>query len=308
MASPATTASPARAGTGLSEARLGLLLVAPAIFLMLVVAAYPVLSALWLSLHQFNVKVPADNRFVGLDNYVRVLAAPHFHTALVTTVTFTVVSVAIEFVLGMALALVMNQALGRLTGIVRVAVLVPWATITVVTALAWKWIFTPSLTLGWLKGLYGFFAEDACVLCGHYSSLLAMVFADVWKTAPFIALLLLAGLQSIDGEMYEAADVDGATPWTKFLRITLPCLKPAILVALLFRTLDAFRMFDLAYVMTGGANDTETVSMLAYNRLIKTLDMGLGSAMSVLIFIMVLAIAFVFTRVLGADLKNEGGR
>jgi multiple sugar transport system permease protein len=139
------------------------------------------------------------------------------------------------------------------------------------------------------------------MLCGKWTSIMAMVFADMWKTAPFIALLLLAGLQSIDGEMYEAADVDGASAMTKFLQITLPALKPAILVALLFRSLDSLRMFDLAYVMTGGSNDTGTVSMVAYDFLIKRLDMGVGSAMSVLVFAMVLIVALIFVKVLGAS-------
>jgi multiple sugar transport system permease protein len=299
-ARPAPGVAPASPTGGLSEHRLGLLMVVPAIALMIIVAAYPVLNALWLSLHRYNVKVPSDTGFVGLSNYARVLASGHWWEAVGTTMTFTVVSVAIEFSLGLAMALVMNKAFGSWTGVIRVAVLVPWATITVVTALAWKWIFTPDLTLGPLRAFLGIFVQDSCMLCGHWSALMAMVFADVWKTAPFMALLLLAGLQSIDGEMYEAADVDGASNWTKFLQITLPCLKPAILVALLFRTLDAFRMFDLAYLMTGGANKTETVSMLAYDHLIKRLNMGLGSAMSVLIFAMVLVLAFVFTRLLGA--------
>lgn len=294
-------------GKGLSEGQLGALFVVPAVLLMLVVAAYPVLNAFWLSLHQYNIKVPDDIRFVGLDNYVRVLGAPHWWTAVFSTFSFTAVSVALEFSLGLAMALVMNKAFGKMTGAIRVAVLVPWATITVVTALAWKWIFTPDLSIGMLNAVMGIFVEDACMLCGRASSLMAMVFADTWKTAPFIALLLLAGLQSIDGEMYEAADVDGASKWTKFLKITLPCLKPAILVALLFRTLDAFRMFDLAYVMTGGANGTETVSMIAYDQLIKRLNMGLGSSMAVLIFLMVMVIAFVFTKVLGAQVNEQGG-
>ncbi|MBC7645259.1 MAG: sugar ABC transporter permease [Thermoleophilia bacterium] len=288
----------------MSEAKLGLLLVAPAVLLMVIVAAYPVLSAFRLSMYRYNIETPNDTKFVGFDNYTRIFASGHVWEALMTTVTFTALSVSIEFVLGMALALVMNRALGWLTGIVRVAVLIPWATVTIVTALAWKWIFTPSLTLGSLRGVYAAFAPDGCVLCSHWSSLFAMVLADVWKTAPFIALLLLAGLQSIDAEMYEAADVDGARPVTKFLKITLPSLKSAVLVALLFRTLDAFRMFDLSYVMTGGANKTETISTLAYTHMIRRLDMGLGSAISVLIFFMVLAIAFTFTKVLGADLKN----
>lgn len=291
---------------GLDERRLGLVFVVPALVLMAIVAAYPVLSAIWLSFHRYNVKVPADKAFVGLSNYARILGAGHFWDSMFTTVLFTVLSVGIEFSLGLALALIMNKAFGMWTGVIRVAVLIPWATITVVTALAWKWVFTPGLTPSKIEGIFRIFVgSDACVLCGRFTSLMAMVAADVWKTAPFIALLLLAGLQTIDTEMYEAADVDGASTMDKFRRITLPCLKPAILVAVLFRTLDAFRMFDLGYLMTGGANHTETVSMVSYQHLIKSLDMGLGSAMSVLIFASVLLIALFFTKVLGAEIKGE---
>lgn len=284
----------------LDERRLGLLFVVPALLLMAVVAVYPVMSAIWLSLHRYNVKIPGDYAFIGLDNYVRILQSDTWWTATVTTVAFAIISVSLEFTLGLAMALVMNKGMGSATGVVRVAVLVPWATITIVTALAWKWMFTPTFTFDLLKGVMGIFADEACVLCGKWTSIMAMVFADMWKTAPFIALLLLAGLQSIDSEMYEAADVDGASTWTKFLKITLPALKPAILVALLFRSLDSMRMFDLAYVMTGGANETATVSMVAYDFLIKRLDMGVGSAMSVLVFVMVLLVAFIFVKVLGA--------
>jgi len=284
----------------LDERRLGLLFVVPALVMMAIVAGYPVLSAIWMSLHRYNVKVPNDYGFVGIENYVRILSSETWWTATMTTIAFAVISVTFEFALGLAMALVMNKALGRATGLVRVAVLIPWATITVVTALAWKWIFTPTFTFDLLESIMGLFAQDACVLCSRWTSVMAMVFADTWKTAPFIALLLLAGLQSIDTEMYEAADVDGASPWTKFLRITLPALKPAILVALLFRSLDSIRMFDLAYVMTAGQNDTATVSMVAYDFLIKRFDMGVGSAMSVLVFVMVLLVAVVFVKFLGA--------
>lgn len=297
-----STSARLKAGNGLDEDRLGLALVVPALVLMAVVAAYPMLDTFWLSLHRYNVEVPGDWKFIGLANYSRILAAAHWWQSVMTTVEFTVASVAIEFTLGLGMALIMNKAFGAWTGVIRVAVLVPWATITVVTALAWKWMFTPNLTFGFINSLLRpFLGSDPCVLCGQYSSLAAMVIADVWKTAPYIGLLLLAGLQSIDGEMYEAADVDGATRWQQFVGITLPCLKPAILVALLFRTLDSFRMFDLAWVMTGGANKTETVSVLAYQQIIQRLDMGVGSAMAVLIFVMVLAIALMFTRLLGAQ-------
>ncbi len=284
----------------LDERRLGLFMVVPALVLMAIVAAYPVMKAVWLSLHRYNVKVPDDYAFIGLENYTRILASETWWTAVKTTLSFGVLSVGFEFALGLAMALVMNKGLGSATGLVRVAVLVPWATITIVTALAWKWIFTPTFTFSLVNKITGIFADESCMLCGHWTSIIAMVFADMWKTAPFIALLLLAGLQSIDSEMYEAADVDGASTFTKFMKITLPALKPAILVALLFRSLDALRMFDLGYVMTSGANDTATVSMVAYDFLIKRLDMGVGSAMSVLVFLMVLVVAFIFVNVLGA--------
>lgn len=293
---------------GLTEERLGLIMVVPAIVMMLVVAAWPVLNAVRLSLYKYNIKTPDDTTFVGLGNYSRILSSGHWWESVATTMYFTIASVGIEFAFGLGMALIMNRALGAWTGAVRVAVLIPWATITVVTALAWKWLFTPEITFGFLKSIMSIFAgEGACMLCGRWTSMAAMVMADVWKTAPFIALLLLAGLQSIDGEMYEAADVDGASTWTKFRSITLPCLKPAILVALLFRTLDAVRMFDLGYVMTSGANKTETVSMLAYDHLIRRLNIGLGSAMSVLIFLMVIGTALFFTKVLGAN-QDDGGK
>jgi multiple sugar transport system permease protein len=285
----------------LDERRLGLLFVIPALVLMAIVAAYPVLNAMWMSLHRYNVKVPDDYAFIGFENYTRILSSGTWWTAVETTLAFAAISVSFEFVLGLVMALVMNKGMGSATGIVRVAVLVPWATITVVTALAWKWIFTPTFTFSLFSKVMGIFAEESCMLCGRWTSVMAMVFADMWKTAPFIALLLLAGLQSIDGEMYEAADVDGASTWTKFVRITLPALKPAILVALLFRSLDSLRMFDLAYVMTSGQNDTATVSMISYDYLIKRLDMGVGSAMAVLTFLMVFIVAFVFVKLLGAS-------
>lgn len=303
--SPQVLAAQRRAATtsqGLSERKLGLIMVVPAIAMMLIVAAWPVFQAVRLSLYKYNIKTPDDTKFIGLDNYTRVLSSGHWWEAVGTTMYFTIASVGVEFMLGLAMALVMNRALGAWTGAVRVSVLIPWATITVVTALAWKWMFTPETTFWFMRGIMGAVAGDGgCMLCGRFTSIMAMVMADVWKTAPFIALLLLAGLQSIDGEMYEAADVDGASPWTKFKSITLPCLKPAILIALLFRTLDAVRMFDLGYVMTGGANKTESVSMLAYDHLIRRLNIGLGSAMSVLIFLMVIMIALGFSKLLGSS-------
>jgi multiple sugar transport system permease protein len=302
----ASIPAPVRRGLldGLDERKLGMVLVAPSLALMAIVAAYPVAQAIWLSLFRYNIKVPDDRAFVGLGNYAQILSAPHWWDATFTTLVFTVVSVGIEFSLGLVMALAMNRAIKGLQGPIRVAVLIPWATITVVTALSWKWIFTPGMgPVNVIMAPLG--GADMCMLCSRWGAMTAMIFADVWKTAPFIALLLLAGLQTISKDMYEAADVDGASKWDKFISITLPSLKPAILVALLFRTLDAVRMFDLAYLMTGGANKTDTISVLAYTDLIRNLNMGRGSAMSVLVFLGVLAIAFVYTRVLGAS-PSEG--
>ncbi len=285
------------------ERRLGTVMVAPALALMALVVLWPVLQAFWLSLHRYNIKFPDDREWVGLSNYARVLEAGSWWEALVTTIIFTVLSVSIEFVLGLLMALMMHQAIGW-KGPLRVSILVPWATITVVTALAWKWLYTPGIGII-ATVLEPFIGADSCLLCSRWGAMWGMVFADVWKTAPFIGLLLLAGLQNISADLYEAAEVDGASTWDKFRHITLPMLKPAILVALLFRTLDSFRMFDLAFIMTGGANQTRTVSVLAYDQLINKLNIGVGSAISMLIFLLVFAIAFIFVRVLGANPQAE---
>ena len=201
-----------------------------------------------------------------------------------------VTTVAIELVLGMAIALVMHRAIfGR--GVVRTSVLIPYGIITVVAAFAWQFAFAPDT--GFVNNL-PLIADEMDWFGGRFSSFAVIIMAEVWKTTPFMALLLLAGLVTIDDQLYEAAKVDGASAWQRFTRITLPLMKPAILVALLFRTLDAFRVFDTIFIMTRGAQDTESVSILGYNQLIIRLNLGLGSAVSVLIFLCVFLIAFVF--------------
>jgi multiple sugar transport system permease protein len=283
-----------------SEHRLAWLLCAPAVIAMLAVTAYPIGYAVVLSLQQIDLRFPDVSGFVGLDNYGTILSSELWWTDLFNTAFVMVISVAIELVLGMAIALVMYRAIfGR--GVVRTAVLIPYGIITVVAAFAWQFAFAPDT--GFVNHL-PLIADDMDWFGGRFSSFAVIIMAEVWKTTPFMALLLLAGLVTIDSQLYEAAKVDGASAWQRFTRITLPLMKPAILVALLFRTLDAFRVFDTIFIMTRGAQDTESVSILGFNQLISRLNLGLGSAVSVLIFLCVFLIAFVFVRGLGTRLEE----
>jgi len=214
------------------------------------------------------------------------------------TVLITVISVSIELALGMAIALIMHRAIfGR--GLVRTAVLIPYGIVTVVAAFAWQFAFAADS--GFVNPALGI---DKAWFGGHASSLAVIIMAEVWKTTPFMALLLLAGLTTIDDGIYDAAKVDGATAVQRFFRITLPLMKPAILVALLFRTLDAFRIFDNIFIMTRGSQNTESVSILGYNQLISRTNLGLGSAVSVLIFIAVILIAFAFVRLFNVRMAD----
>ena len=298
-ATPAPTATKASERTR-SERKLAWLLCAPAVIAMLAVTAYPIVYAVVLSLQDLDLRFPEEGGFVGLDNYQAVLSSDLWWTDVFNTVFVMVISVAIELVLGMLIALVMYRAIwGR--GIVRTSVLIPYGIITVVAAFAWQFAFAPDS--GFVNGL-PLISDEMDWFGGRFSSFAVIIMAEVWKTTPFMALLLLAGLVTIDRQLYEAAKVDGATAWQRFWRITVPLMKPAILVALLFRTLDAFRVFDTIFIMTRGAQDTESVSILGFNQLISRLNLGLGSAVSVLIFICVFLIAFVFVRGLGAKLEE----
>jgi multiple sugar transport system permease protein len=282
-----------------SERKLAYLLCAPAVFAMLAVTAYPIAYALWLSLQRSDLRFPDQSEFVGLSNYVTVLTASAWWSSVWTTVIITVISVAIELVLGMILALVMHRAIfGR--GAVRASILVPYGIITVVAALAWQFMFTPST--GFLPYL-----SDQALLTTTTGQYAAVIITEVWKTTPFMALLLLAGLAIVPDELQEAAKVDGASAIQRFFRITVPLMKPAILVALLFRTLDAFRVFDSVFILTGG--NLRTVSILGYDTLITRLNLGLGSAVSVLIFVCVLLIAMLFVKGFGVQAnQNSGGK
>src|SRR4051812_32179717 len=286
-----------------SERKLAYMLCAPAIITMLLVTGYPIAYAVYLSLQRFDLRFPADKEFVGLSNYGDVLTSTTWWSDVGTTLLITVASVAIELVLGMLIALVMHRAIfGR--GPVRAAILIPYGIVTVVAAFAWRYAFSPPT--GFLQHTF-LLSDTAAPLDQHTGSLIVIILTDVWKTTPFIALLLLAGLALVPDELHEAAKVDGATTLQRFFRITLPLMKPAILVAVLFRTLDAFRIFDSVFILTAGQNNTETVSILDYNQLLNRLNLGLGSAISVLIFLMVAFIAFLFIRGFGTSLAQQRG-
>mgnify|MGYP001107197851 CR=1 FL=1 len=277
-----------------SQRRLAVALVAPAVVLMLAVTAYPIGYAIWLSLLRYNLATPDDTAFVGLANYQTTLTDSYWWTAFAVTLGITVVSVVFEFVFGLTLALVMHRSLFA-KGMVRTAVLVPYGIVTVAAAYSWYYAWTPGT--GYLANLL---PTGSAPLTHQLPSLGIVVLAEVWKTTPFMALLLLAGLALVPDELLKAAQMDGAGAWRRLVTIILPMMKPAILVALLFRTLDAFRIFDNIYVLTNGSNSTGSVSILGYDNLFKGFNVGLGSAISVLIFICVALIAWVFVKVFGA--------
>jgi multiple sugar transport system permease protein len=285
-----------------AERKLGLMLVGPAVVVMLAVAAYPILYAFWLSLNQADLRQPDANEFIWFENYVTVLSSPIWWTAFGVTMLITVVSAALELVLGMLLAIVMHRTIvGR--GLVRTSALVPYAIVTVVAAFSWRFAWTQGL--GWLA------VGDSAPLTEFWPSLWIIILAEVWKTVPFMALLLMAGLALVPEDLLKAASMDGASAWKRFWMVTVPLIKPAILVALLFRTLDAFRVFDNIFILTSGSNQTSSVSMVAYSNLIRGLNLGIGSAMSVLIFITTAIIAFLFIKLFGTaapGASDEGRR
>jgi multiple sugar transport system permease protein len=272
----------------------------PSLVLIALVAVYPIIYAVWLSLHEYSLRQAGLTRWAspaGLGNYIDAFKDSVFQDALLVTIVFTIASVGLETLLGLAMALIMATAF-KGQGILRTVVLVPWAVLTVVTAIMWRTIVDANL--GFVNTLLG----TKTVWLGEEPHALAvMIFADIWKTAPFMALLLLAGLQVIPSDIYEAAKVDGATTLQRFRKITLPLLLPALLVALIFRTLDALRAFDLPKVLTNGANDTTTLSLIAQRTFQENRLYGEGSALSILTFIIVMIVSFAYIRIAGGNLK-----
>jgi multiple sugar transport system permease protein len=297
---PGATA-PRRRSKGMPERRLAKVMIAPSMLLIAVVAAWPIIYAIWLSLHEYSVRVAGLSRWAGpfgLRNYSTALSSSDWWAAFAHTGIFTVSSVTLETVIGVSMALAMHAAF-RGQSLLRTVVLVPWAVLTVVTAVMWRTMFVSPY--GFVNTILG---TQTVWLGSEPQALIVIIIADVWKTAPFMALLTLAGLQVIPNDVYEAAKVDGATMWQRFTKITLPLLKPAILVALIFRTLDALRIFDLPYVLTQGQNGTSTLSTIAQENFATNRIYGLGSAMAVLTFIIVMLVSFAYIRFVGGNIRG----
>jgi multiple sugar transport system permease protein len=312
VATPATEEAPSQvppheSDRSRAENRLGLRLVAPAVVMMLLVTAYPMLQALYLSLFRYRLTTPGDKTFIGLDNYVVVLGDSLFWHDMWNTVVIMVVSVAVELVIGFTFAMVMHRIVFA-RGVIRTSILIPYGIITVVSAFAWQFAF--SLNNGfinsWLAWLPGIDAQTNW-FGSHWPAMIAIMVSEIWKTTPFMALLLLAGLSQISEDMLEAAQVDGATWWQRLYKVILPNMRAAIMVAVLFRALDAFRIFDNIFIMTKGAQGTESASFLTYRQVIEQFQLGLGSALSVLLFLSVLLLAFLIVRLFRVDLASARG-
>jgi multiple sugar transport system permease protein len=287
-----------------AERRLGFLLSTPAVLIMLLVTAYPLVNAVYLSLFEYRLTAPDERKFVGLRNYATVLTDPLWWQDVFTTLVITVLTVGVELVIGFCFAMVMNKAIfGRRT--VRTAILLPYGIVTVVSAFAWKYAF--DLQSGFVNQWFGL--GDFAWFSHRWSSLAVIIISEIWKTTPFISLLLLAGLAQVPGELDEAANVDGATWWQRLWKVTVPTMKGAIMVAVLFRTLDAWRIFDNVFIMTSGQQQTETLSFLTYRQTITRTAIGLGDAVGVLLFLSVVLIAAIFIKGFGVDLSRvRGGR
>jgi multiple sugar transport system permease protein len=266
---------------------------------MLFVTAYPMAYSFWLSLFRHDLRFPEQRKLVGLDNYWSVLSSESWWQALSNTLLVTIGSVSIELVLGFVFALVMHRTMVGLR-VVRTSLLVPYGIITVVAAMAWRFAFDP--TTGFVNALVGL---EGAWLAERGTAYFVIIQTEVWKTTPFMALMLLAGLTLVPEDLLRAARVDGATAPQRVRHVTLPLMRPVILVALLFRTLDAFRIFDTVFVQTHGAHGTETVSIIGYQTLITRLNLGLGSAVSVLIFVCVISIALLFVKAFGLSLSTR---
>jgi multiple sugar transport system permease protein len=296
-----------------TDQRLGYLLVAPVLVALLAITGYPLVYNIWNSLHFDNLSFGGlPHKFTGAQDYRIVLGSGEWQGALERTLVFTAVSVAFDIVVALALALMLHrQFRGR--GFLRAAVLVPWAVPTVVSAMLWKTMFDPRAGFVdyFLAAFHPAWAGLSWLGASTVRSWIAIFIADSWKNIPFVAILLLAGLQVIPGEVYEAARVDGASAWQSFRKITLPLLKPALSTALIFRTLQALLVFDVIYIMTGGGpgNSTETLSFLSYNTFIVSTDFGTGGAMSLLLVVLALVVSAIYVQAFSAGRPpSAGGR
>jgi multiple sugar transport system permease protein len=284
------------------ERNLGWMLAGPAFFVMVLVTAYPIGNAIYLSMFDYRLTDPGGRDFVGLGNYITILTDGLFWSQFLVTAAITVATVIVEFILGFALALVMHRAL-YLRRSLRTAILIPYGIITVVSAYAWQYAFTPAY--GFVNPLFNL--DEFDWFGERFPALVVICLSEIWKTTPFMSLLLLAGLAQIPDDYLESAKVDGATAWQRFYKVIVPNMKAAIMVALLFRTLDAFRIFDNVFIMTQGAQGTETLSFLAYRQTITRTMIGMGSAVSVILAILVVLIAVLFVKGFKTDLSQQKG-
>jgi len=285
-----------------SRERLAWLLVAPSVLVVAVVALYPLFQSFRLSFTNARFGSSRPERYVGFDNYRRLVHDSDFHNALWHTIQFTVASVVLETVAGIVVALIINSNFqGR--GFVRTSMLIPWAVPTVVSSQLWKFMLNQNngVINDVLYNRLHILDHKIAWLANNHTVLPSIIAVDVWKTTPFMALLLLAGLQIIPGDVYEAATVDGASKWQQFWQITLPLLRPALVVALIFRTLDAFRVFDIVFVMKGVSLETQTVAIYARQTMIDEQWLGRGAAASVVIFLCIAVMVLIYTRLVKVE-------
>jgi multiple sugar transport system permease protein len=300
----ATQAAPRRSRE-LSERALGIAMLAPMLLVLVLVIGYPLLDSFWLSLHRANLATPEQGQpFVGLSNYLYAFNQPDFWYSIQRTLYFTVLSVALELALGIVFAVLLNERFRGNLG-ARLAMIFPWALLTVSNGVLWAWILNP--TYGVANALLvqlGVLSTPKPWLSDTFWTMNVIILADAWKTVPNMTLLLLAGLQPISADLYEAADVDGATRWQKFTRITLPLLRPVILVAVALRTIGAFKVFDIIYVLTGNggpANSTKVIAFYDYDQAFHYLFFGYGAAISWLITAFMLVMIVIYIRLLRTD-------
>src|SRR5690242_8951915 len=302
----ATRAAPRRSRE-LSERALGIVMLAPMLLVLLVVVGYPLVDSFWLSLHRVNLANPEQGQpFIGLGNYLYAFRQPDFWYSVQRTLYFTILSVGLELVLGLLFAVLLNERFRGNLG-ARLSMIFPWALLTVSNGVLWAWILNP--TYGVANALLvqlGLLSAPKSWLSDTFWTMNVIILADAWKTVPNMTLLLLAGLQPISEELYEAADVDGASRWQKFTRITLPLLRPVILVAIALRTIGAFRVFDIIYVLTGNggpADSTKVISFYDYDQAFHYLFFGYGAAISWLITAFTLVLIVIYMRLLRSEVE-----
>jgi multiple sugar transport system permease protein len=297
------TAKRVKSNRARGENRLGWMLAGPAFAVMVLVTGYPILQAFYDSLFSYRLTDPAARRFLGLRNYGVILTDSVWWQAFGVTTLITVVTVLVELVIGFAFALVMLKALRAVRPALRTVILIPYAIITVVSAFAWFFAF--NINSGFVNPLIG--QPDLNWFAQFSTAVTVIMLSEIWKTTPFISLLILSGLAQVPEDLQEAARVDGATWWQRLWKVTIPNMKAAIMVAVLFRTLDAFRIFDNVFIMTNGSAGTETLSFGAYRQTISRLEIGLGSAYSVLLFLTVVLICVGFIKIFRVDLGAARG-